>query len=430
MIAGESDDIKYSRRRGKNMRMSKKLRANAARVLAVTMMMSMSGITAFAEETTHTEITYVTVTKSVVTDGRTYAPDTSFEFTLSPSTVTTTENTDGAYVFPGVDGGLLLQADTSGVGTGEKSTTITLTYAPDPKSVPLASYDKTVGIAIDIEKFTKPGIYHYTLQETQGSYEGIAYDTAVRDLYVYIFRNDKDDHLYCDSVITVKQGETGKTELTFTNNYGKEGDKPDPNPGTDPTPDPTPDPEPDPNDTTHDIIVSKEVTGSQGDRTMDFNFEVKIQSGDENAHEYYYIEYGTVTEGVFTPDEKKATSNTVIAIPSSNTATTIKLKHGQAFRISGLSESDTYDIKEVSADAGDGSAYLNGYKTTVNGVEAQDRAITGTLTSDATLKAYVNNKDAASPTGIILTIAPYALLVALAGVFAVLFLRRRKEEDF
>ena len=41
---------------------------------------------------------------------------------------------------------------------------------------------------------------------------------------------------------------------------------------------------------------------------------------------------------------------------------------------------------------------------------------------------FTNNRDAVTPTGIVMSFAPYILLVALAGVFAVLFLRKRRHE--
>lgn len=39
-----------------------------------------------------------------------------------------------------------------------------------------------------------------------------------------------------------------------------------------------------------------------------------------------------------------------------------------------------------------------------------------------------NNKAVTTPTGIAMTFAPYALMVAFAGVFAVMFLRKKRED--
>lgn len=40
-----------------------------------------------------------------------------------------------------------------------------------------------------------------------------------------------------------------------------------------------------------------------------------------------------------------------------------------------------------------------------------------------------NDKKGTSPTGVIMTIAPYALMVVLAGAFAVVFLTRRNRAE-
>lgn len=42
---------------------------------------------------------------------------------------------------------------------------------------------------------------------------------------------------------------------------------------------------------------------------------------------------------------------------------------------------------------------------------------------------FTNTKDASTPTGVIMTIAPYALMVVLAGAFAVVFLTRRNRAE-
>ena len=44
-------------------------------------------------------------------------------------------------------------------------------------------------------------------------------------------------------------------------------------------------------------------------------------------------------------------------------------------------------------------------------------------------QTVTNNKAIATPTGVIMTIAPYALMVVLAGAFAVVFLTRRNRAE-
>lgn len=50
-------------------------------------------------------------------------------------------------------------------------------------------------------------------------------------------------------------------------------------------------------------------------------------------------------------------------------------------------------------------------------------------TSAAKTVAYTNERNASTPGGVIMTIAPYALMVVLAGAFAVVFLTRRNRAE-
>ena len=52
----------------------------------------------------------------------------------------------------------------------------------------------------------------------------------------------------------------------------------------------------------------------------------------------------------------------------------------------------------------------------------------GTVSADDTELTITNHKDAVTPTGIVMTFAPYVALIGLAGVFAATFLRKRRED--
>ena len=78
----------------------------------------------------------------------------------------------------------------------------------------------------------------------------------------------------------------------------------------------------------------------------------------------------------------------------------------------------SYTVREVSY-AGEG------YTTKVDNTEGSESS--GTIDADK-LVIFENNKNITTPTGIVTEYAPYILLVAAAGTFAVLFLRKRKEE--
>ena len=94
----------------------------------------------------------------------------------------------------------------------------------------------------------------------------------------------------------------------------------------------------------------------------------------------------------------------------------------QAAVITGIPSTVEYTVTE-KIDAKEG--YTTSY--TINGVSE----IKGTTTNEHTMgkanNAVVctNTKDAVTPTGIMMNVAPYVLMVAVAAVLAVVFLRRK-----
>lgn len=102
--------------------------------------------------------------------------------------------------------------------------------------------------------------------------------------------------------------------------------------------------------------------------------------------------------------------------------TKVKLGHNQTITIYGLSESDTYTVKEVKANT-------DGYVTTINGEATDNGETSGNAKAADVSIEYKNKKDIATPGGVIMTIAPYALMVVLAGAFAVVFLTRRNRAE-
>lgn len=103
---------------------------------------------------------------------------------------------------------------------------------------------------------------------------------------------------------------------------------------------------------------------------------------------------------------------------TSGTPAKISLKGGESIEIYNLSTGDTYTVDED-----DKYVTSEGYE--VKGEVTNDTAI-GTADAEVTIK---NIKYASTPGGVIMTIAPYALMVVLAGAFAVVFLSRRNRAE-
>lgn len=362
----------------KKTNLAKKLTAMA---MTGTMVMSM-GMTAFAAEVP-TEFDF---TKEITTDGNTVAPAVKFTFDVTPGT----DSASGVspVVTAGPEGGLT-------VGDVE--------FNGDENANEEGTYSKTGKLNVNISAFDglAPGIYSYVLSEKdfevpstgKNPYEGINKDTTEYTLYVYMTDDDLNGELEYKGVTTTVLGEDAEVDtkvpsLTFTNDYGKD------------------------NDGTHDLTIRKLVAGNQGNKTHPFSFTVKI---DGAAGEKYKVAYGDETDVIASGETKEFT-----------------LAHDATFVIYGLSESDTYTITEKNND-GD----LTGYETTVSkqnvisssadsgeGVLEQ----TGTVNADEATVNYTNTKNVTTPTGIAMTFAPYALMVVFAGVFAVMFLRKKRED--
>ena len=94
-----------------------------------------------------------------------------------------------------------------------------------------------------------------------------------------------------------------------------------------------------------------------------------------------------------------------------------KLKHGDELLIEGIYAGVQYEITEVDGE---------GYEVSVRGNSS------GTIQSDengVTEAAFLNTKNAAIPTGVMLTIVPGVIIVGIAIVGLIVFSRKKKENE-
>lgn len=338
--------------------------------MAAMLGMSVSAAGNSAGVVTEDGITSVSVSKTVTTDGNTYAPATTFTFNVQNGAEGTYQ---GDTVQAGVTGGL-----TASQGAA---------FGPTIQTEVDSSYTASGSLAVNASAFSSPGIYHYVVSEANGGYEGISYDTAQYDVYLYVYNRSQSgttNDLYVGNVVSVKGDQ--KADLAFTNDYGAGKD----------------------NDSTHDVKITKSITGNMADLTDDFHFDITINGA---AGEYYKV--------VTNIDGTQTTTQMVSGTPA-----TFTLGNGDSVQIYGLSEGDTYTVTEREAGQ-------NGYTTAISGSSTTDNKTTsGTLDKDGTAITYTNSKSAGAATGIIMNIAPYIILVAVAAAAAVLFLRRRNSREF
>lgn len=333
------------------MKKSKTLKRLAAIILAGTMMFAMG--TSVSAESGTGKIESVTLTKTVAADANVKAPNTSFTFSVS--TAAQEEAGEVITAYAGVSGGLYF-----------KSGNDTIKFTSDD-----TLFSKTTELSLDKDAFSIPGVYHYKVKETTGSYDGMTYDSKEYDVYVYV-ENDTDSSngLKVSAVESKYNGE--KKDLLFTNTYK-----------------------------TNTLTLKKVIAGNQGNKNQEFRFTLTITGADGEKY--------------------TAVNGNTTAVLTSGTSATYDLGNDETVVIYGLSANDTYTIVE--------NDYSNdGYVTTIDGATETDKlTATGTVDiTNGTNVTYTNTKDVSTPTGIITNVLPYVLMVVAAAGLAFVFLRKRE----
>ena len=394
--------------------MRKNLNRLATLALSGMMVMSMAVPSLAAVKT-------IEYKKVLHTDGNTYAPNTSFTFKVVEKT--------GKVTFDGKEYDAATPKEKGAI------TTTAATFAPvaddlGVKDAEGASFTSKFNINVDEEKIgDKLGYYFYTLTENNDGYQGVRYSSITYTIMVIRHLDNKGQ---LTTTTVVQRDGNQHFEATkpgqITNNYGKHfppetPDFPDPKR---PTPDPSkPKPDPDPNnDTTHDVVIKKRVAGSMPDASKKFNFEVTVFSQD-NAGEFFKV---TEVNGEGAKDVESNESNFVDGVKK-----TFSFKAKDGIHIYGLTKGDRILVKETNGEE---------YEMTVGAVTEKasyfDKAdlVAGEkyqgefmVKKDGAKAEIVNSKNPATPTGIVMNVAPYAMMLAVAGGLGVVFMNRKKEEE-
>lgn len=239
------------------------------------------------------------------------------------------------------------------------------------KTIAFTQGGSNVGSAtftITAANFSKPGTYSYTVTEAQIAGQNINGMSLAgsKTMIVYVTQVNGVNSI---AAVVVDGQEQNKSALDFVNTY-----------------------------TTNNLTVSKTIDGNQANLGAKWKFEITIAGP---------------------TGETYATSNSAITL-NANQKTEIELGNGDSLTIYGLSATDTYTVTEVGANT-------DGYVTTIN-TEASNGTATGDTANGDVSLGYKNYKNNTIPTGVIMNIAPYVLMVALAGGIAFFFLRRRHAE--
>lgn len=221
-------------------------------------------------------VTTIPVTKNVLTDGNTMAPNTTFEFEVAVADAGTfNDGNKDQVVYAGKAGGLTAETGAA--------------FTPGGKGSAAGTYTAEGSLTTDAAVFERPGVYHYTVTEKENDYEGVTTDTTSYDVYVYVY-NGENNKLYVGNVVSARNGD--KADLIFNNDYGKDENK----------------------DTTHDVVIKKVITGNQAVESDTFQLVVTVTG---TAGEKYKVTLDNVEQNPLTSGEKATytvTNNTEIHI--------------------------------------------------------------------------------------------------------------------
>ena len=382
------------------------LKRIGAVALAVAVSLTM-GTAAFADDTfdgqaylgndtiSETGITTATFhSELVAADNTAHLPATQITYTLGNGTAvdyTDTNVTPNKVVH---------------VYAGDASTQVSITQPSAFATSEVATATKDVVLTFDPSKFSKPGIYRYTI--TSGLTDaqkalGIdiaSGDTTTKWLDLYVTRQS--GNLVVSNAVMFKPTATpaydsANAKLDYDTTNKVDGFKYTYTTGT--------------------VTINKQVTGTLGDQTLPFDFSTALSNTNVGELKAATAALANVSGGSITT---ATTWDVGAASPYAYT-----LKHGETLTISGLPLASVAAIAET---------YKNpeGYTVTytVNGGNSTSGTEASATATNATTVpvVFTNDLSSVSPTNVVMRFAPYLFILGAAIVLLVM-MRRRKSHD-
>lgn len=281
---------------------------------------------------------------------------------------------------------------------------------------------KTATLNFSNVLFTEPGVYRYIITE-DGTNQAITNDadlTRVLDVYVndastetekkltiagYVLHSNENDEP--DVAAGKDAGSTGTYVATksqgFTNSYD-----------------------------TSDLTLRKQVTGNQASRDKYFEFTLNIDKAQPNTKYDVVIDDADATSktnaSTIEANAGKANVTSITTDAQGKATQKFYLQHGQQVTVQGIAKDTTYALTENTED----------YKSTANTAanpavtikaDTDSAEVNGTIASKDLTTGYLNTRDGVIPTGVIMTVAPFAAVTLLGAAGMVTIKMRKKEDD-
>jgi hypothetical protein len=384
------------------MKLNKTMGRVATTLVATAMLASVAVVPAFADPTDGAGTT--STTTPGVQGGETGTALDELVITKEldmPAGVVTTNAATFTFTLSGVDadhdekitsGGTTFDVK-NGTGTGSSVTPEAVTFAAQSRD----GANKDVVFSLEGFHFDDPGVYKYKITETKGTgADDFTNTTGDLDVYLFVEDTNGDTDGGCQIYAAVvakdvtnadKATASAKTD-TVVNSYMM--------------------------DATGSLTVTKEIDGTMASPSDEFTFTIS----DLTPYRTYVVEsnYTANSETVTADEDGKAT---------------FTLTAGKTWTIKGLT-ADQYDVVEndnskgytltsVTADEGDTIAEKK------EGQKLLGATVTVSENDEAGI-TVLNTRNAVSPTGIVMNVAPYALLVVVAAAGCFVFMRKRRED--
>ena len=372
--------------------MKRKLSTALVMLLAFVLLLGTTAITASAETTYQPIGGSTSFVKNLVVDADANIPDVTFSYTIRRGTpVAATADTIEILVSD-TGGGTIGTAAFSNADTANTIAGLPTDADPTHPTADKKYAQKTVSITLPDTSFTKPGVYRYEISEVNGALPGVTYDSAsTRYLDVFVVA-DANNQLSVDSYVFRDAATTIGLNGGYTSNPDEKSS------GYINTL------------TQYDFDFSKTISGNQGDKNKRFNFTLTITGANPGT----YPIIANDVEG--TP--------TSITVGADGTATGgYSLTNGSTVRVIGLNAGA---VCAVTENPGDYTATHS-----LDGGEVVSGAESGAviLNSDHSV-AFTNTRNGIIPTGIIMTIAPFAIGICVFGAVFIFIICRKKRRSY
>lgn len=373
--------------------MKRKLSTALVMLLAFVLLLGTTAITASAAETTYQPIGCSTsFVKNLVVDSDANIPNVSFTYSIRRGTAIPATDSTIEILTSDTGGGTIgtatfSNADTAGAHPGLPTDADHSNPTSGKKYV-----QKSVTITLPTTSFTKPGVYRYEISETNSNLPGVTYDSnPTRYLDVFVVA-DENDVLHVNSYVLRDAATTIGIDGKYTT---------------------------DPDDkssgyintlTQYDFDFSKTISGNQGDKNKRFTFTLNITGANP---------------GVYPVETNDVTGNpTSITVGDNGTATgSYSLTNGSTVKVFGLNKGAVCTVTE------DPDHYTATYSLDGgNAVSGNSRAVT--LADSDHSVAFTNTREGIIPTGIIMTIAPFAIGICVFGAVFIFIICRKKRRRY